>query len=215
MTTNRLTMVILIAGALIVAFLITVTTKRATPLAACRNIPSDASPDLRYHYCQICSTDINIRKQGITELYQYSPVDHRVLLPLLAEIMTTDDYIGHLAGGRSYLAQLAGQAVPSIAGIDAVPTLRHALHSDKCIEIHAGLTGVTGLLAVRGRAVDPHTNKVNQALLGLLPDIHRLTTYDTLESYAVRRAFMGKIAHRAEYLEMRVKQLLPTSTSTE
>lgn len=189
-------------------------TSRATPLFACQKVPVNLSEELRGRYSRICSTDVEERHQGLLQLPPLSPSEVVILVPLLAEVMTTDDYIQH-DRRRFYVAELAGEDIAIIAGVDGVPVLIRSFQSQKPVEIHAALSGVRRLLNVLGWGPKANTNEMRAASISLLPYVHMLTTNSVPETDDMKRAFFGHIAYRAQRLEGELKRFLPPTASKQ
>jgi hypothetical protein len=136
---------------------------RTNPLTACQTVPPELPESLRRAYDRVCSaTNADGRWQALhqfprVQLPENAPQrardyeDRRYpgiprvqrsdmvkCLPLLAEIMASDDSISPDGFRRGYLARAAAY-VTSDAGVDAVPFVVRALQSRKAIEVHAGL----------------------------------------------------------------------------
>jgi hypothetical protein len=111
-------------------------------------------------------------------------------LPLLAEIMASDEFISPDGFRRAYLAGGAAY-IMSRADADAVPFIARALQSRKAIEVHAGLRcaqSIVSALEWRGE-----TNQFAAVCSNLLPYVAMWTTNGVPEDLRVSRAFGGSI----------------------
>ena len=180
-----------------------------TTLIDCQVAPLNLSKDIRDLYSQICSDNLKKRSQGIMRLRSASlqPSDKTLFLPLLSEVMGTDDYITD-EGRRFYLAGSAGEIMAIIANVDAVPFAIKSLKSKKTVEIQAGLSCAKYIIAhiISGEK----TNEFLMAsIISLLPYIQMQTTNTMAETSSECSAFAGSIPHRAQHLEVEFIRLLP------
>jgi len=189
----------------------------ATPLDACQAVTPNLSEGLCRWYRQLCSTNLEERYQGVLELPWLDPSERVVFLPLLSEIMATDDYVIKISDGRYryfFIAKNAGERMAD-SGLDAVPFFIKALQSKKTLEIHAGLNGAERLLSVLGRGQREKTNELRVVSISLLPYVHRLTTISLPEAPMEFRSFYGTIPYGAQRLEGELKRFLSPAASNE
>lgn len=134
----------------------------ATALVACQAVPANLSEDIQELYARICSTNLEVRAQALIRFPQVQLSDEgsaralefvkqhmasggryirraemRAFLPLLAEIMGTEDFI--TKEGRRFSVAASAARRMGCAGADAVPFIIKALQSRKGVEVHAGL----------------------------------------------------------------------------
>jgi hypothetical protein len=190
-----------------------------TPLAACQAVPPGLPESLLRAYDRVCSaTNADGRWQA---LHQFPRVqlpgnapqrardyeDRRYpgiprvqrsdmvkCLPLLAEIMASDDFISPDGFRRGYLARAAAY-VASDAGVDAVPFVVRALQSRKAVEVHAGLACTQYMVSAlewRGE-----TNQLAAVCSNLLPYVVMCATNGVPDDSGVSRAFLASITNTA------------------
>ena len=167
----------------------------AAPLAACREIPTNLSEDMRRLYGRICSTNISERFTALLDTPRPLPAEAANFLPLLAELMATDDFVAsgshhpgnketddydkaqfgpHWAAGRRAYVSEGAAGVMASAGTNAIPFVIQALKSKKSMEVHAGLYSAWHLV-VRLDAVG-ESKGLRAACIALLPYITMWTT---------------------------------------
>jgi hypothetical protein len=187
-----------------------------TPLVACQPIPPSLSEGQRHLYSQICSTDLKERKQGLLQLHYLPPSEKDVFLPLLAEVMTTDDYVINERARPDYMAVLAVNEIAFIAGTNAVPLLIKALQSGRLVEIHAGISGLYYLLNSLGWATKgtAQTNELRAVTISLLPYIHVIATSNVPKPYDRKASFCFEGNH-AKSLEADLQRFLPPASSKD
>jgi hypothetical protein len=192
-----------------------------TPLTTCREMPPNLSENIRRSFNQICSAttydqrrqalrdfpfvrlpetserfrrlELGARLQGAVDIEQAEMVG---VLPLLAEIMATDDFSVGEGGRRTYIAEDAAY-VTARAGVDAIPYAIKAMQSKKPVEKHAGL--VCAREIVRNLETREQTNGLKAVCSKLLPYVSMCSTSDVPEEDIIGvRGFFGRVSDEAD-----------------
>jgi len=133
-------------------------------------------------------------------------------LPLLSEIMATDDY--EMPGrGIYYLAKHAAVVMGAGAGADAAPFAIKALKSRKPVEIHAGLICVQHIL--QRLEWTGETNDLPTICGKMLPYVAVQVTNDVPQTVEIGRSFFSSVPEEAKATEQELRRFLPSAPSKE
>lgn len=193
--------------------------RTATPLAACQAMPPNLPEDLRRLYSQLCSTNIEQRNEGLRQ-FNLSPSEMASFLPLLSDIMATQDYIIGERGQPFYLGDHAANLM-ALAGSNAVPFIIKALQLKKGVEVYEGLKSA-GRLADNLKWDAEHgireTNEWRSVCVALLPYVTMWTTNttppeggQTQPPYTIADA----IQELATKAKRALQEILPPASSNE
>ena len=206
--------------------------QKVAPLVACQSVPANLSEDQRRCYSQICSaTTVEGRFQSIGHLPIYQPAVMVALLPLLSDLMATDDYYspdGRLLGRRRLYVCRSAAEVMAFSGADAVPFIIKALQSKKPVEVQAGLLcarEVVDHMEWKLHSSEspplPHgvgekvTNDLRALCSSLLPYVTMCTTNTMPEERWETIMLNGRIASGASNVLTKLEHFLPPVSSKE
>ena len=179
---------------------------RVTPLASCQTLPSDLSETEKQIFNRIClATTAEDRAQAIYKCAQLESPKWAEFLPLLSEIMMTEDYIAH--GGRYLSTAAAAAGTMARAGTNAIPYIIKALTSDRPVEIHAGLASADNL--VRYLVSRQATNELRAISAILLPYVTAQKTNAIVETRRLGWSFDSSISSSAQKAEEELRRFLP------